>query len=126
MASLAAVTLGVTNIHLRGISINPVTTGDAAITLVASDSGIMCVNKLASTTTYTLPACSLGAGKFFRFYCGVANNIVVTSPTAATLYGPAALGITCTLTGAIGSCMDVIGDGTYWYIIPCYGTTAIT
>ncbi len=125
MASLATRTAIMEGMPWRGISINPVTTGDSAITLVASDSGTICINKLASTTTYTLPACSAGKGKMFKFVCGVANNIVITSPTSTTLYGPTTLGTSDTITGAIGSSAEVVGDGTYWYVTNCYGTQSV-
>ncbi len=126
MAALAAVTVGMTEMNWRGISINPVTTGETAITLVGSDSGIICIYMLGPPPRYTLPACSLGAGKQFMFYCGVANNIVITSPTSATLFGPASIAVTCTITGAIGSCATVVGDGTYWYVISYYGTVTMS
>ena len=109
----------------RGISVNPASTGSATITLVASDSGVMNVNKLASPTAYTLPACTLGEGKIFWFYDAVGQNIAVTSPTATKLYGPVTLSTTATLTGAIGGCGFAIGDGTYYYFFALSGSWAV-
>ncbi len=118
--------VALSELPIRGISINTLAGEDSSHTLVGSDSGVMFINKWSSATTYTLPACAEGEGKWFWFYGAYAANILITSPTAATLYGPAALGVTCTGTGAIGiSCM-VIGDGTYYYALPMSGSWAIS
>ncbi len=107
---------------IRGIAINDATANTASVTVYASDSGIVFVNKFASTTTYTLPAVADGAGKMWWFFGGVANNVVVYGPAATTIYGSAALGRTFTGTGAIGIGCMVIGDGTYYYAFALGGT----
>lgn len=106
---------------IRGISHNA-TTASGAVTVVASDSGVIFINKYAGTTTYTLPAVADGKGKIFYFYGAVANNVVVYGPAASTIYGNAALGRTFTGTGAIGIGCMVVGDGTYYYAFALGGT----
>jgi hypothetical protein len=118
--------IALNELPIRGISINPASTGGAAITVVPSDSGTLFINKYAATTTYTLPAVADGAGKWFWFFGGIANNIVVYGPAATTVYGPAALGRTFTGTGAIGIACMVVGDGDYYYAFALNGTWAIS
>lgn len=108
--------IALSELPIRGISINTLLGVDDTHTLVGSDSGVMFVNYYNATTTYTLPAVVEGAGKMFWFYDAVGNDILITSPTATRLYGPTALGTTCTGTGAIGNCCMVVGDGTYYYV----------
>ncbi len=117
--------VALSELPIRGISVNTAADGETPITLVGSDSGVMFVNYYASTTTYNLPAVVEGAGKMFWFYGAVANDILITSPTSTTLYGPTTLGTTCTGTGAVAICCMVVGDGTYYYAVPFVGTWAV-
>jgi len=117
--------VALSELPIRGISINP-STASGAVTVVASDSGTIFINKYAGTTTYTLPSVATGAGKMFWFFGAIANDVVVYGPAATTVYGPAALGRTFTGTGAIGICCMVIGDGTSYYAFAISGSWAIS
>ena len=118
--------VALTELPIRGISINTLAGADATHKLVGSDSGVMFINYYNSTTTYNLPAVADGKGKMFWFFGAVANDIVVYGPAASTVYGDGAIGRTLTGTGEIGlSCM-VIGDGTVYYAFEIYGTWATT
>ena len=109
----------------RGIAINDNTNNTTSVTVYASDSGILFINKKAGTTTYTLPAVADGKGKIFYFFSYVANNLVIAGATSVLVGGSSGAGIvgaTVTLTGAIGGWAAVIGDGTNWFVIPGTGT----
>ncbi len=117
--------VALSEMNFRGFSIN---TDETAITLVASDSGIMFIQNYASATTYTLPAVAEGAGKMFRF-CNIntATSTLVTSTTAlikGTYTGGAAK---TTITSAgVGDSVTIVGDGTYWYTIAGFAATPWT
>lgn len=113
---------------VRGISINPISAsgGTTPITVVASDSGVMFVNRYASATTYNLPAVADGKGKMFWFYDGVGQTLIVYGPASSTVYGPTSLGQTLTGTADIGICVMVVGDGDYYYAFCIHGGWAIT
>ena len=110
----------------RGIAINDATLNTAAVTVYASDSGILFINKYAGTTTYTLPAVADCKGKIFFFYSYVANNLVITGGTADLLVGGSTSAVvdadTVTLTGVIGGWGVIIGDGTNFYFFAGTGT----
>lgn len=113
--------IALTDLPLRGISINPAT-ADGSVTVVASDSGVVFVNKYAGTTTYTLPAVAAGKGKIFWFYDAVGEDLVVYGPAASTIFGPDLEGRTLTGTGDVGICCLVVGDGTDYYAWCIHGT----
>lgn len=118
--------VALTELPIRGISINTLADGGASHTLVGSDSGVIFINFYNSTTTYNLPAVSAGKGKMFWFYAAVANDIIVYGPASSTIYGDGAIGQTLTGTGAIGLCCMVIGDGTVYYAFEIAGSWATT
>ena len=114
---------------IRGIAINDATANTASITVHASDSGIMFINKFASATTYTLPTVSLGAGKWFWFFnVGAAGMIIASAGSLDDIIadGDAAADTVtyATLSHMIGSACLVIGDGTNWYALNIGATTA--
>ena len=110
-------------LNFRGISVNAEADNVTAITLVASDSGLVLINKETSgTVTYTLPAVALGKGKMFWFYSAAAQPIAITSPTATTLNTAGSLTTTLTSASSIGECAMVIGDGSFYYLFEIYGT----
>ena len=109
----------------RGIAVNDATNNAATVTVYASDSGIMFINEFAGSTAYTLPAVADGKGKWFLFYGGVSQDIVITGVTSVLVGGNASAGLvgaTITGGGAIGIWCAVIGDGDKWYAIPGTGT----
>ena len=111
----------------RGIAINDATDNTAAVTVYASDSGILFINKYAGTTTYTLPAVEDCKGKIFFFFSYVANNLVIQTATGDDLLvgGQTSAGIVgdkVTMTGVIGGWGVVIGDGTNYFFFPGLGT----
>ena len=109
----------------RGWTIN---TDESAITVLASDSGIMFLQNYASATTYTLPAVAEGKGKMFMF-CNIntATSTLVTSTTAlikGTYTGGAAK--TTITSAAVGESVTIVGDGAYWYTIAGFAATPWT
>ena len=113
------------SLPFRGIAINDATNNTAAVTVYASDSGILFINEYAGSTAYTLPAVADGKGKWFVFFGGVAQDIVITGATSVLVGGNASAGLvgaTVTGGGAIGIWALVIGDGTKYYVIPGTGT----
>jgi len=111
--------------NFRGFTIN---TDETAITVLASDSGIIFIQNYASACTYTLPSVSEGAGKMFKFVnLNTAASTVITS-TTALIKGAVTAGAACTVltSAALGNSMTIVGDGTYWYIIDGVPGTAWT
>jgi len=111
--------------NFRGFVIN---TAETAITLVASDSGIMFLQNYATACTYTLPDVATGAGKMFMFSnINTAARTVVTS-TTALIKGCSTAGAACTtLTdGSMGNFLIIVGDGTYWYVVAGFSGTVWT
>jgi len=100
--------------NFRGLAIN---TDETAITLVASDSGIMFLQNYASATTYTLPDVATGAGKMFMFLnANTAASTVITSTTALIIGTTTAGAAKTTLTSiAVGDWGIIVGDGTNWF-----------
>jgi len=120
--------IALSEMNLRGISINDATNGSATINISASDSGIIFINKFATNTTYNLPAVADGAGKMFWFFDGQATNTsAITSPTASTLVSVnSATNTTVTSSAGAGQCGIIIGDGSYYYFFEIIGTWACT
>ena len=117
--------IALNELAFRGIAINDATNNTAAVTVYASDSGILFINKFASTTTYTLPAVADCAGKVFYFYSYVANNLVIDGTTSVIVGGNTSAGVAgnlVTLTGVIGGWGFIIGDGTNYFFFPGTGT----
>lgn len=119
-------TVALTELPFRGISVNPATTGDTAITVVASDSGVLFVNEQASAVTYTLPTVALAAGKMFWFFNVGAGGIVITGGSTDVMVGlNAAEADTVTFsTGSamIGSSCAIFCDGTNYFCMVFAGT----
>jgi len=120
--------VALTELPIRGISINDATTGSAAVTVVASDSGVIFWNQYASATTYTLPTAALGKGKWFWFFNQGAGGMVISDGEVDTIVGlnGAAFDTLTFSTGSamIGAACLAISDGTYWAVIPFAGGTA--
>lgn len=113
--------------NFRGFVIN---TAETAITLVASDSGIMFLQNYASASTYTLPAVGTGKGKMFMFanINTAASTVITTSDATALIKGCVTAGAACTtLTSAeMGNSALIVGDGTYWYFVAGFSGTVWT
>ena len=111
----------------RGIAINDNTNNTTAVTVYASDSGILFINKKAGTTTYTLPAVEDCEGKVFFFMSYVANDLVIQTASGDDVLvgGSASAGIIgdkLTGGGTIGIWCAIIGDGTNYFALPGTGT----
>jgi len=104
--------------NLRGISVNP-TAGTNTINIVASDSGIMFINKNnTANTNYVLPAVAASDGKMYWFLNGTTSaGFVITAPTN-TLVMNNAVNANSATTGAntIGLGAVVVGDGSKYYL----------
>lgn len=108
--------LALTELPIRGLSINPASGGSSAITVVPSDSGIMFINKFGTETEYTLPLVAEGKGKMFWFYNAQSSTAVLVSAQTAILMGVnSATGTTLTDGSNIGDCCLVVGDGTNYF-----------
>ncbi len=117
--------VALTSLPFRGIAINDDTNNTTSVTVYASDSGILFINKKTGTTTYTLPAVADGKGKVFLFYSYVANNLVIAGASSILVGGTSGAGIvgaTVTLTALIGGWAVVIGDGSNYFVLPGVGT----
>jgi len=120
--------VAMTEIPMRGISINALSSGVNAFTLVPSDSGVIFVNKetATSTTTYTLPAVALGKGKIFWFFnAQTTRAIAVAAPTAILVGLDSATGTTATSDAVTGSAAFVVGDGTNYYLFVLKGSWTV-
>jgi len=116
--------IALSELPIRGISINTLTGADADITVVPSDSGILFVNKYTTETTYTLPAVADGAGKWFWFFNGQTSAEIKIKGTTACIVGDATDQY-ATGSADTGTCAFVIGDGTYYYLHEIYGDWAV-
>ena len=117
--------VALSSLPFRGIAINDDTLNTAAITLYASDSGILFINENTATTTYTLPAVADGKGKWYAFFCKAANSIVIAGASSILVGGTTSAGIvgaTVTSAATIGECAIAIGDGDNWFVLPLTGT----
>lgn len=115
--------VALTELPLRGISINPATNGAATINVVPSDSGVLFVNKNATADcAYVLPALVDGKGKMFWFYnAQTTNNLTVTAPSA-NMFANDAQNTSVASYAVYGDVGMVVGDGSYYYWIEFGGT----
>ncbi len=111
--------------EFRGFTIN---TDETAITVLASDSGIMFLQNFASECTYTLPAVADGAGKMFMFCNTNTTASTVITSTTSLIKGCVTAGATATVltSGEIGNFLWIVGDGSYWYVIAGFPGTVWT
>jgi len=118
--------VGLSELPLRGISINPEAGDVSAITVVASDSGVMFINKeTGNSCTYTLPAVADGTGKMFWFLNAQdTKSTIINAPTSTMMMANMATASTATSAGDIGECGFVVCDGTNYYFFEIYGTWA--
>lgn len=113
-------------LNMRGISLNDATNGSATINIVASDSGIIFINKFATDTTYNLPALADGEGKMWWFYnAQTTNNITITAPSA-NMYANDALNTSVNSAATHAFSGMIVGDGAYYYFIEFGGTWTST
>ena len=119
--------IALTELPLRGISINTEAGDDTDITIVPSDSGVLFVNyESGSTVEYTLPAVADAAGKWFWFFTAVAAKIKVTAPASTMYCGETTLQTSTFSASAIGEGGMCICDGNYYYFFEICGTWATT
>ena len=118
--------VALTELPLRGISINDATDGSTTVAVVASDSGVLFVNQQAGETTYTLPTVALGKGKWFWFFNQGAAGMVITSDTEDMIVGVNGVVYdTLSLTtgsARIGASALFFCDGTNYFAIAMSGT----
>lgn len=117
--------VALTELPIRGISINDVAAsgGSATVNVVASDSGVMFINKyITADVTYNLPTAALGAGKMFWFFDAQnTKNIIVNAPANSMFMGNDLAASTATTTAEVGCSAFVVCDGTYYYFFEIYG-----
>ena len=120
--------VGLNELPIRGLAINDATANTAAVTVYASDSGILFVNKFATAATYTLPAVADAKGKMFWFYNVGAAGMVIKAPSAIMVATNNAACTNATFGTAnlmIGAGCMVFSDGTSYYLMGL-GTSTIT
>ena len=110
--------VALSEMNFRGFVIN---TEETAITVDASDSGIIFMQNYATEATYTLPDVTLGTGKMFKFVCinTATKTVITTSDASALIKGTYTVGVakTTITSGSIGDSVTIVGDGTYWYVV---------
>lgn len=105
-------------LNFRGISVNP-TSGSNTVNIVASDSGVIFINKnTGANTNYNLPAVADSDGKMFWFLnaqtsqdmniIAPANTLVADNVTDGNYVNMAA--------DTIGHGCFIIGDGSSYYL----------
>ena len=108
--------VALTELPMRGISVNTLAGADSSITVVPSDSGILFVNKYTTETTYTLPAVADGAGKWFWFFNGQGSAAIKVAATTAIVLGiDSATGTVITSGSNTSDSCLVVGDGTNYF-----------
>ena len=115
--------VALSELNLRGISINAEAGNTTSISVVASDSGVMFINyETGGDVTYHLPAVADAAGKMFWFYDTVAtNNIIITAPTNTMMNVNAAINTTITGANAAGQNVIILCDGATYYAMEFSG-----
>lgn len=117
--------VALTELPFRGISINS-TGGSATVNIVASDSGVIFINKYVDgDCTYSLPPVAEGKGKMFWFFQAQnTKNMIVNAPANTMFMGNDLAASTANDKGTnieCGDCAMVIGDGTSYYFLEIYG-----
>jgi len=115
--------VALSELPIRGISINADAAG-TTVNVVASDSGVMFINKEdAGTVTYNLPAVATAAGKMFWFFdAQLTQALVINAPANTMFMGNDLAASTATSTAQAGCSGFVICDGTSYYFFEIYGT----
>lgn len=110
-----------TMLPFRGIAINDASNNTNAVTVYASDSGILFINEFVDGTEYTLPAVGDCKGKVFFFYDNIGQVITITGGTTGVLSGGT---ITASVDaddvvsgGTLGEWCIIIGDGTSYFCL---------
>lgn len=115
--------VALTELPIRGISINTEAGDVTTITLVPSDSGILFVNyESGGTVEYVLPAVADAAGKWFWFFTAVAQIVKVTAPASTMYCGETALQTSNFSDSAIGEGGMCVCDGDYYYFFEICGS----
>ena len=113
----AARNVALNEMNFRGINLNPVNTN--TVTLVASDAGVIFINKnTGGDTNYVLPAVADSKGKMLWFFNGqTTKNIVITAPTNTLIGDDVTAGNTCTTAANnAGAGAFCVCDGTNWFM----------
>jgi hypothetical protein len=95
----------------------------ADYTCTLDDSGTLFTTTGAGgAVIFTLPATANGAGVWYDFFNTVDQNMTVTAGTADTMITANELDADSvafsTSSEKIGGCIRVVGDGTYWLVMP--------
>ena len=109
--------IALSELPIRGVSIQTAADGDGSITVVPSDSGVIFVNKyITGNTTYTLPAVALCAGKWFWFYnAQTTKTLIVDGDDTKMMGGGQTAYDSMTGTADTGACGFILGDGTNYF-----------
>ena len=118
-------TVALTELPIRGSSTNEDADNVTAISVVASDSGLLFINKETSgTVTYTLPTLALAAGKWFWFMNAQTSfALAITGGTASKIvYSNSTTASTVTCATQAGECGMIYCDGVNYYFFEIYGS----
>ncbi len=120
--------VALSELPIRGISINDVAASDGAATVavVASDSGVVFVNKyITADTVYTLPAVADAKGKMFWFFNAQSTkNLNINGPANTIMINNDAAADNVTSAAYVGEAGFVICDGEFYYFFEIMGTWA--
>jgi len=116
--------VALSELNLRGISINADAGDTTTINVVASDSGVMFINyEAGGNVTYNLPAVADAAGKMFWFFNAQnTKSVILNAPTNSMMVSNTAIANSATCSNAIGECAFVVCDGSKYYTFPMVGT----
>lgn len=119
--------VALTSLPFRGIAINDASANTNAVTVYASDSGILFINEFQTETTYTLPAVADCKGKIFFFYCNYASAIKILGASGdedlinGATTGQTSLADDVTSGTVIGNWGAIIGDGSTYFFVAGIG-----
>ena len=110
----------------RGLITNPITTGEAQ-TIVPANSGMVNINSMNGSLTYTLPAVALCAGKMFWFLNAGVGGTYTTKITsaAADMFASDSTGTYVTCDATQSWCI-IFSNGTNFFCLDGHGTWTLT
>ena len=120
--------MGLSVLNLRGLAINDASNNTNSVTVYASDSGIMFINKNTTlNTNYVLPAVADADGKMFWFLNATPNGgYRITAPTNTLVANNTAIkNYAATGANTVGIGAIVVGDGSKYYLFEL-GSIAFT
>ena len=118
--------VALSELNLRGLSINADAGDTTTINVVASDSGVMFINyEVGGDVTYNLPAVADASGKMFWFFNAQnTKSVIVNAPTSTLIMSNTVVANQTTSANTIGECSFVVCDGSKYFMFPISGTWA--